>query len=378
MRPSLRFLGLALAGWIGVRAAMLGAIPGADFFTLRQGAAASATPSAALVPTEFPPIEPLAPADPEAAAMMQAAMPAPLAGAPESAQPAYYYSPAPQPAYWAPRAARNRSAPPFVQASAPYFYAPYSTAPPYPTAEEYPTVQMAAAAAPPLSATPTFPGRSVPEAMKGQAIDRLQLTAWAMLRGRAGQRSAPAALANGGTLGASQAGARLTYNFTRQLAASLRTTSVVGKRGGEVALGARVQPVRGIPVWATAERRFALGRYGGGRNAFALFFEGGLWNKRLPMNFRLDAYLQGGVVGFKRRDAFIDGAMTATRPVYRNYSAGVGIWGAAQPGVSRLDAGPRVTMKVRPNLNVHLDYRQRLAGNAEPGSGPVVTLAGDF
>ena len=35
-------------------------------------------------------------------------------------------------------------------------------------------------------------------------------------------------------------------------------------------------------------------------------------------------------------------------------------------------------MKVRDNLKVHLDYRQRLAGNAEPGSGPAVTLAGDF
>ena len=94
------------------------------------------------------------------------------------------------------------------------------------------------------------------------------------------------------------------------------------------------------------------------------------------MDFRLDAYFQGGVVGLKRRDAFVDGAVTATRPVYRNFSAGLGVWGGAQPGVYRIDAGPRVTMKVRENLRVHLDYRQRLAGNAEPGSGPTLTLAG--
>jgi hypothetical protein len=43
-----------------------------------------------------------------------------------------------------------------------------------------------------------------------------------------------------------------------------------------------------------------------------------------------------------------------------------------------VDAGPRVTMQVRRNIRVHFDYRQRLAGNARPGSGPVVTLAGDF
>jgi hypothetical protein len=35
-------------------------------------------------------------------------------------------------------------------------------------------------------------------------------------------------------------------------------------------------------------------------------------------------------------------------------------------------------MRLRNNLRVHLDYRQRLAGNSLPGSGPAVTLAGDF
>ena len=55
-----------------------------------------------------------------------------------------------------------------------------------------------------------------------------------------------------------------------------------------------------------------------------------------------------------------------------------GGFGGAQPGICRADAGPRVTMKVRNNLKVHVDWRQRLAGNAQPGSGPAITLAGDF
>jgi hypothetical protein len=59
-------------------------------------------------------------------------------------------------------------------------------------------------------------------------------------------------------------------------------------------------------------------------------------------------------------------------------SGGFGVWGGAQPGIYRLDAGPRVTMKVRNSLKVHVDWRQRLAGNAQPGSGPAITLAGDF
>jgi hypothetical protein len=208
-------------------------------------------------------------------------------------------------------------------------------------------------------------------------VDRLQLSAWALLRNRQGVIG-PTALANGGTLGGSQAGSRLTYNFTRQIAATLRTSSDIGRRGGEVAAGMRVQPIGGIPLWVTAERRQRLGRYGGGRNAFALFFEGGVYQRPMPWRFGLDAYLQGGVVGLHSRDRFIDGGLTLTRPVYRQFSAGFGVWGGAQPGVYRVDAGPRVTMKVRNNIRVHVDWRQKLAGNAQPGSGPAVTLAGDF
>ena len=69
---------------------------------------------------------------------------------------------------------------------------------------------------------------------------------------------------------------------------------------------------------------------------------------------------------------------TVTSPVYSNFSFGLGVWGGAQPGLSRLDAGPRVTMQMRKNVKVHADWRQKLAGNARPGSGPALTLSGDF
>jgi hypothetical protein len=204
-------------------------------------------------------------------------------------------------------------------------------------------------------------------------LDRLQLSSWALLRGR----TTGSTLASGGTLGGSQAGARLTYALDRRLAAQLRTSSPVGGgRGVEVALGARYRPLRSIPLWINAERRQSIGDYG--RSAFALFAEGGLYQQPLPSHFSLDAYLQGGAVGFSRRDLFVDGAFTATRTVFRNYSAGVGVWGGAQPGAYRVDVGPRLSMKVRNNIRVHADWRQRLAGKAEPGSGPALTLAADF
>ncbi len=94
--------------------------------------------------------------------------------------------------------------------------------------------------------------------------------------------------------------------------------------------------------------------------------------------FNLDAYLQGGVVGVRDRSLFADRSATLTRPIWRAFSGGAGVSGGVQPGLYRVDAGPRLTWRVGRSLRVHADYRQRLAGSASPGSGPVMTIAGDF
>jgi hypothetical protein len=361
MRPSLRFLGLAVIGWAGLRAAAHGLLPGAEIFQIERGEA-KAPP---LVPTEFPPIEPIPPA-------------APLSASAGFAPAGMAYGPAPQPiavpVYYAaassmPRGPTRLSGALPTPTPAPQFYSPI------PSLDDWPVSHLAMASMPVRQSAVAMPGRSLPI---GNKLDRLQLSAWALLRPQQGGIVGPRSLASGGTLGGSQAGARLNYNVTRQLAATFRTTSEVGRRGGEVAAGMRIQPVGGIPVWFTAERHQRVGKYGGGRNAFALFLEGGVYDRPMPWQFSLDAYLQGGVVGFRHRDRFIDGGFTLTRPVYKQFSAGFGLWGGAQPGVYRVDAGPRISMRVRNNVRVHVDWRQRLAGNAAPGSGPAVTLAGDF
>ena len=46
--------------------------------------------------------------------------------------------------------------------------------------------------------------------------------------------------------------------------------------------------------------------------------------------------------------------------------------------VYRVDVGPRVSMPVGRGMRVHVDWRQRVAGSAAPGSGPALTLAADF
>ena len=98
----------------------------------------------------------------------------------------------------------------------------------------------------------------------------------------------------------------------------------------------------------------------------------------MPWRFQLDAYGQAGIVGLRHRDLFADGAFTLTRPLFGRYSAGFGMWAGAQPGIYRVDAGPRLSMRLRKNISAHLDYRQRIAGSAFPPSGPALTLAADF
>jgi len=356
----IRFLALVLAGWAGVRAVTLGAVPGFTVSYARDRPASRLPPIAA---TQFPPLPPVQIAQPQQA-------------------PAYYlsYPPMPAPAGY------------YVRYGSPYSAPWQGESAPIPPRPEW---HLASSAAPSLaftsssalasdwtiSALPALPaGQSRPipvfpaQPVVQPRLDRLQMTTWTLLRGP----SEPGALATGGNLGGSQAGVRLAYNFNRWLAASVRSTSPVGgSRGVEVAGGVRVTPFRSIPIAITAERRQSIGR-GDGRSAFALFAEGGLYHQPMPLNFNLDAYFQAGVVGFRSRDLFADGALSFTRPVWGRFSAGLGVWGGYQPGIYRIDAGPRISVRLRDNIYAHVDWRQRIAGRAEPSSGPALTVAADF
>mgnify|MGYP000321254627 CR=1 FL=1 len=379
MSNSLRFLGFAVLAWAGVRAASLAFAPG---MTVPPASAAKAATLPPVAVTRFdppPPPDPVAvamPAYPGMAGPYGAAWPGPYSAAQYYPPPAHY----PRgdrtiviPASWPTERQSRRSGrdgwdlvSPTPQ---PLYYVPMGEQP-WPTGP--------GASTPPMRSTGERSAPLVTPPLAPARFDRLQLTAWALLRGTGKGIIPTPSLASGGTLGASQAGARLTWRFNQAWAASIRTSSSVGGvRGAEVAGGIRWQPLRSVPVAITAERREGLGRFGG-RSAFALFAEGGLYNRALFNKIYLDAYLQGGVVGLRNRDLFIDGGATLTRPIWRNISGGIGVWGAAQPGLYRLDAGPRITMQVRRGIKVHADYRQRLLGNAAPPSGPAVTLAADF
>lgn len=420
MSAPVKFLAVAVAGWVTFRAA-------ASALVFPAPAAAPPAPS------------------PQPAGQAMPAAPATAAGEPGVS--------------YAPLAAGQAGAPPVAQAGAPYGYAPYGYAPygyapaayPYPAPPGYapppgygaplparaasvrvpiyypvPVATMAAAmplprqrpwAAPvandgdaqALAAEAGAEARpqvvAIPDPSEGGApakaaaagaprLDRWSLSSWSLIRqnGSDGSSSLPAspALATGGQLGASQAGSRLTYNFTRRLSANLRFSAPLpspGSRsrrftGGEGALGIAWQPLAGLPLRVMAERRQRFGRIvdgvPGGRNAFALLAEGGVYGKALPLGFLLDGYGQSGIVSARQRDWFVDGGLVAQRSLFGRYSAGLGLWGGAQKGLNRLDVGPRVSARLTPGTRLSLDYRYRAFGNAAPGSGFAVSLGSDF
>ena len=204
---------------------------------------------------------------------------------------------------------------------------------------------------------------------------RWSVSAWALVRRGEGPQ-----LATGGLLGGSQAGLRATYRLTERLALSGRIYAPLNEPGGaEAALGVEWQPHRGIPVRLLAERRQALGA--DGRSAFAVLAHGGISEKPIYGRVTLDAYAQAGFVGLKSRDGFVDGAVRLGIPFAQDLSVGLGAWGAAQPGVSRLDVGPQASYRLPAfgeKVRISAYWRVRVAGNARPGSGPALTLSTDF
>ena len=169
--------------------------------------------------------------------------------------------------------------------------------------------------------------------------------------------------------------------FHRQLAAgaSRRAPTSAGAAARSPPASASSRSV-GIPVWLTAERRQRARPLRRRPQRFRLVrSKAASTTGRCRGGFRLDGYLQGGVVGVRSRDLFVDGGFTLTRPVYEQFSA----------GLRRLGRGPAG----------HLPRRRRAARSRcacattsgcistgasgspampRPGSGPARDAGGGF
>lgn len=360
MSQSIRFIGFAILTWAAIRAISLGIVPGTGALAFDAEASQPPRPLPPIQPSLLPPIEPVGPVGPLPMWSQVSANPMPVTA---------YAGYAPYPVYGPVAASAGRTVPPQIIYVNPPVADPQEVhvyGADFGPRDQAPQLAVVSSI-PQRQSTPSF------EAPPRMGLDRLSLSGWTVMRNKAG----PDSLASGGMLGGSEAGSRLMWRFTPRLAATLRASAPINsQRGAEAALGMRYQPFDRWPVAVTLERRHAFRDYG--QSAFALFAEGGVYDRPMPWGSTLDGYFQAGVVDFNSPDWFADGQAAVTRPVWRNLSAGFGLWGAAQPGLSRFDVGPRASLQVGRGLRAHVDYRLNVAGNALPGSGTVVTLAGDF
>lgn len=133
-----------------------------------------------------------------------------------------------------------------------------------------PPAQAASAPVPVAFAAPSAP-----------RAGRWSGSAWLLIR----PEMDGSALAPASELGGSQAGARLLYRIgggaARPLALSGRAYLPVDRpAGAEAAVGLDWRPLAGLPVHLLAERRFDIG--GEGRSAFSLTLYGGVSSEPLP------------------------------------------------------------------------------------------------
>lgn len=203
---------------------------------------------------------------------------------------------------------------------------------------------------------------------------RWSASAWLTARPGSGLGTAP-----GGQLGGSQAGVRIAWmvDERHRLALFGRFVTPLSGKGREAAVGVEWQPTR-APVRLVAEQRFAID---GGKGGPGLGLVAGV-DRAIPGGFRLESYGQAGAIRRERVEPYADGAARATRPIPGTRLAlGVGAWGAAQRDAARVDVGPSATLAIPvggQRIRVALDWRQRVAGDARPGSGLALTLGSDF
>lgn len=211
---------------------------------------------------------------------------------------------------------------------------------------------------------------------------------------RQGSEAAPVSQGRVPIYGASQAGAVLQYRIARSSRHDprlyLRAYRALVEGGeSELALGASLRPLPRVPLRVAAEARYTETAFGSEVRP-AAYAVTELNPVPLPLGTRLEAYGQAGWVGGAGATPFADGQAVVTRDLpfvgrlsrdALRMSFGAGAWGGAQEDAQRLDIGPSMRFDVRVGkvpARVSVDWRQRIAGDAAPGSGVAATISAGF
>ncbi len=240
--------------------------------------------------------------------------------------------------------------------------------------------------------TPVQWQREPPESESHDLSDSWTGYAWILAR-QGSSGFAPTAPVRPGDLsgaqyGASQAGLQIAYRISgdrsRQIAATVRASTALETGGDEeLALGGRIKPIAGLPIALHAEQRFNLKSVD--PRGTAIFLAGGTGPHPLPAGFAFESWGQGGYVFGARDTWFYDGSVSLRREIARPESGaltvGTSLWAGGQKDATRIDAGPRASFLApvgSGHARLDLDWRQRIAGNAQPGSGLTLTISTGF
>lgn len=220
------------------------------------------------------------------------------------------------------------------------------------------------------------------------SIDRWRLDSWLLARPGPTLATRRQAI-RPASYGASQTGAilrlRLKPSSGHRPVLYGRASRALGENAEtDIALGFAARPMPAMPVSAYVESRVT---FIGGEAMIrpAVFAVTEIAPQQLPLGAQAEIYGQGGFVGGTFATPFVDGHARIDRSLGRvmgvEVSAGGGVWAGAQKGASRVDLGPsaRVDVKLADvPIRISADYRLRVAGSAEPPSGPAITISSGF
>lgn len=217
------------------------------------------------------------------------------------------------------------------------------------------------------------------------ASDRWSIDGWLLLR--SDDTSSLAGLEP--SYGRSQAGAVLRYNLDpassfRPQAYARATGALSGVEQLDFAGGLSARLSDSIPLRFAAEMR-ASKQSGSWEARPAVFAVTELPMAKLPFELRGEAYAQAGYVGGDFATAFVDGQLRVDRKLTdlgdTQLRIGAASWGGAQKDAARLDIGPTASLSFKlgdGRARLSADYRMRVAGDAQPNSGPAITLTAGF
>lgn len=211
---------------------------------------------------------------------------------------------------------------------------------------------------------------------------------------RQGSGAAPVSQGRVPVYGASQAGALLQYRLAPDAAHDPRLyarayRALVRRGESELALGASARPLGRVPLRLAGEVRVTDSGFGTQLRpaAFAITEIPPL---ALPFETQLEAYGQAGWVGGAAATPFADGQASLTREWPKvaaltddavRLRLGAGAWGGAQQDAQRIDVGPTMRLDLTVGevpARLSLDWRERVGGEAGPGSGLAATVSARF